>query len=60
MRQEITRAHKGWALDAVVLDNDITRMMKEDIHTPPNEGVYTNRKGPLYSPQFIPDVQCSN
>ncbi|XP_034335195.2 dynein axonemal heavy chain 5 isoform X1 [Magallana gigas] len=40
MRQEITRAHKGWALDAVVLDNEITRMMKEDIHTPPNEGVY--------------------
>jgi dynein heavy chain len=40
MRQEITRAHKGWALDAVVLDNDITRMMKEDIHTPPNEGQY--------------------
>ncbi|KAK3097645.1 hypothetical protein FSP39_011696 [Pinctada imbricata] len=40
MRQEITRAHKGWALDAVILDNDITRMMKEDIHTPPNEGVY--------------------
>ena len=60
MRQEITRAHKGWALDAVVLDNDITRMMKEDIHTPPNEGVYTDKKGPLSSPQFIPDVLCSN
>ena len=39
MRQEITRAHKGWALDSVVLDNDVTRMMKEDVHTPPNEGM---------------------
>ena len=40
MRQEITRAHKGWALDNVILDNEISRMMKEDLHGPPNEGVY--------------------
>jgi len=38
MRQEITRAHKGWALDAVVLDNDVTKLMKEDITSPPSEG----------------------
>ena len=38
MRQEITRAHKGWALDTVILDNDVTRMMKEDVHSPPGEG----------------------
>ena len=38
MRQEITRAHKGWALDAVVLDNDVTKLMKEDITSPPGEG----------------------
>ena len=38
MRQEITRAHKGWALDGVVLDNDVTKMMKEDINNPPAEG----------------------
>ena len=38
MRQEITRAHKGWALDTVILDNDVTRMMKEDVHGPPGEG----------------------
>jgi len=38
MRQEITRAHKGWALDTVVLDNDVTKLMKEEITTPPSEG----------------------
>lgn len=38
MRQEITRAHKGWALDAVVLDNEVTKLMKEDITSPPSEG----------------------
>lgn len=37
MRQEVTRAHtaKGWALDGVVLYNDVTKMMKEDITAPP-------------------------
>ena len=38
MRQEVTRAHKGWALDNVVLMNDVTRMMKEDISHAPSEG----------------------
>jgi dynein heavy chain len=42
MRQEITRAHKGWALDSVVLHNDMTRFMKEDISGPPPEGVYVH------------------
>lgn len=40
MRQEVTRAHKGWALDTVVLHNDVTKFMKDDITQPPNEGVY--------------------
>lgn len=37
MRQEVTRAHtaKGWALDGVVLYNDVTKFMKEDITAPP-------------------------
>jgi len=38
MRQEITRAHRGWALDSVVLDNDVTKSMKEDVTSPPSEG----------------------
>ena len=38
--QEVTRAHKGWALDGVILHNDVTRQMKDDITTPPSEGVY--------------------
>ena len=38
MRQEITRAHKGWALDGVVLDNEVTKLMKEAISGPPSEG----------------------
>lgn len=40
--QEVTRAHKGWALDSVVLQNQITRYNKEDIHDGPQEGVYVH------------------
>ncbi|XP_047128865.1 dynein axonemal heavy chain 5 isoform X1 [Hydra vulgaris] len=40
MRQEITRAHKGWSLDTVVLANEVTRLFKEDMTSPPTEGVY--------------------
>ena len=40
MRQEVTRAHKGWALDTVVVHNDVTRMNKDDVTAPPTEGVY--------------------
>lgn len=40
MRQEVTRLHKGWALDSVVVHNDVLRQMKEDITSPPQEGVY--------------------
>lgn len=39
MRQEITRAHKGWALDGVVLDNEVTKLMKEDVTSAPSEGI---------------------
>uniref|UniRef100_A0A8C7NSW9 Dynein, axonemal, heavy chain 5 n=1 Tax=Oncorhynchus mykiss TaxID=8022 RepID=A0A8C7NSW9_ONCMY len=40
MRQEITRANKGWALDRMVLCNEVTKWMKDDITQPPSEGVY--------------------
>lgn len=37
MRQEVTRAHssKGWALDGVIMYNDVTKLNKEDITQPP-------------------------
>ena len=57
MRQEVTRAHKGWALDSVICQNLVTRSInqktsflnflvsrfsKEDIHDSPPEGVYVH------------------
>ena len=44
MRQEVTRAHKGWALDLVNLDNEVTKMMKEDVVNAPNEGRFFSYK----------------
>ena len=40
MRQEVTRANKGWSLDTVVLNNDVTKMYKEDVTDGPSVGVY--------------------
>lgn len=35
MRQEVARAHKGWALDMVSLHNEVTKNLKEEIRMPP-------------------------
>ncbi|XP_047526251.1 dynein axonemal heavy chain 8 [Pieris napi] len=42
MRQEVTRAHKGWALDMVALHNDVTKFTYEEIKAPPPEGVFVH------------------
>ncbi|XP_078482966.1 dynein axonemal heavy chain 8 [Ciona intestinalis] len=42
MRQEVTRMHKGWALDTVTLHNEVLKQFKEDISTSPTEGVYVH------------------
>ena len=42
MRQEVTRMHKGWALDSVTLANDVTKHNYEDVSAGPNEGVYVH------------------
>ncbi|XP_068088806.1 dynein axonemal heavy chain 8 [Hyperolius riggenbachi] len=40
MRQEVTRTHEGWALDTVTVQNDVLKVIKEEIRAPPLEGVY--------------------
>ena len=35
MRQEVTRAHKGWALDTVTLHNEVLKQIKEEITSAP-------------------------
>lgn len=35
MRQEVTRANKGWALDTVTLYNKVLKLLKEEITASP-------------------------
>lgn len=42
MRQEVTRAHKGWALDMVSLHNDATKYAVEEIKAPPPVNIFYN------------------
>lgn len=39
MRQEATRAHKGWALDTVTIHNEVLKQNKEEITAPPSVSV---------------------
>jgi len=41
-RQEVTRAHAGWALDAVAVWTEVTKFEPEDVKEPPAEGVYVH------------------
>lgn len=36
MKQEATRAHKDWALDKVAVHNDVLKLTKEEILSPPS------------------------
>ena len=42
MKQEVTRAHKGWALDQVNMHNEVLKFTKEEMASQPGpqEGVY--------------------
>jgi dynein heavy chain len=39
-RQEVCRAHQGWALDDVVDFTEVSKHEREDLKKPPPEGVY--------------------
>lgn len=36
MKQEATRAHKDWALDKVAIHNDVLKLTREEILSPPS------------------------
>ncbi|XP_055386175.1 dynein axonemal heavy chain 8 [Condylostylus longicornis] len=40
MKQEVARAHKGWALDQIAMMNEVTKLFEEEYKKPPKEGVY--------------------
>ncbi|XP_050440010.1 dynein axonemal heavy chain 5-like [Adelges cooleyi] len=40
MKQEISRAHAGWTLDNMALENKVTMYSKNEVGKPPAEGVY--------------------
>lgn len=42
MRQEVARAHRGWALDMVSIHNEVTKNTQDECKKPPKEGVYVH------------------
>lgn len=42
MRQEVARAHKGWALDQVTIHNEVTKLTADTCKKAPREGVYVH------------------
>lgn len=49
MRQEVTRAHKGWALDSVTIHNEVLRQTKEEVTSPPVVGATGQEQGLFWS-----------
>lgn len=48
MRQEVSRAHEGWPLDTVTLQNDVTQLTREAVKDAPKVG-----KSPSCTPTRI-------
>ncbi|XP_013102946.2 dynein axonemal heavy chain 8 [Stomoxys calcitrans] len=42
MKQEVARAHHGWALDQVSMTNEVLKIGIEDCKKPPKEGVFVH------------------
>uniref|UniRef100_A0A1I8M6Y8 AAA+ ATPase domain-containing protein n=1 Tax=Musca domestica TaxID=7370 RepID=A0A1I8M6Y8_MUSDO len=42
MKQEVARAHHGWALDQVSMTNEVLKIGTEECKKPPKEGVYVH------------------
>ena len=42
MRQETARAQVGWALDKVILQNEVTKLSLDEVKEPPKSGVYVH------------------
>lgn len=40
MKQEVARAHQGWALDQVTITNEVLKVGLDEIKKPPKEGIY--------------------
>lgn len=55
MRQEVTRAHKGWALDVVALHNDVTKYSLDEIKAPP---AVSNDILRLYLKFYCRQIKC--
>lgn len=42
MKQEVARAHTGWALDQVTMTNEVLKIGVDECKKPPKEGVYVH------------------
>uniref|UniRef100_A0A1A9WR67 AAA+ ATPase domain-containing protein n=1 Tax=Glossina brevipalpis TaxID=37001 RepID=A0A1A9WR67_9MUSC len=42
MKQEVARAHQGWALDQVSMTNEVLKINLDEAKKPPKEGIYVH------------------